>query len=216
MNAPIRLRAVVFDWGGVLQRTESYAPRERLASARGLTRLELEDLVFGGDSWMQAQLGRISEQEHWQQMMAVLGLQSADELCAFRDEFFAGDALDTALLAWIRGARRRVKTALLSNAAARLREVIARRPEVRDCFDLAVISAEVGLVKPDPAIYRLLLERLGTAAHETAFVDDSVANVQAAAALGLHAIHFTGRIDTIARLNTLLGEEIEPCRQAHE
>ncbi|MBL7183721.1 MAG: HAD-IA family hydrolase, partial [Anaerolineae bacterium] len=50
----------------------------------------------------------------------------------------------------------------------------------------------VGLAKPDPAIYQLALERLGTAPEATVFVDDYEPNVAAAAELGIRAIHFVG------------------------
>jgi len=53
-----------------------------------------------------------------------------------------------------------------------------------------VISALVGLAKPDPAIFRLALKRLGTAPEATVFVDDYEPNVASAAALGIRAIHF--------------------------
>ena len=57
-------------------------------------------------------------------------------------------------------------------------------------FDDIIISGKVGLVKPDPAIFRLLLDKIGRAAEECIFIDDSSANVAAAQRLGFAAIHF--------------------------
>jgi 2-haloacid dehalogenase len=70
----------------------------------------------------------------------------------------------------------------------------AARPRLGflDRFEAVVTSAEVGLVKPDPAIYLLLCERHGFAPAEAVFVDDNAANVAAAAALGFDAVLFTG------------------------
>ncbi|MCU0274929.1 MAG: HAD-IA family hydrolase, partial [Acidimicrobiales bacterium] len=59
-------------------------------------------------------------------------------------------------------------------------------------FEAVVTSGEVGLVKPEPAIYLLLCERHGFAPADAVFVDDSAANVAAAAALGFDAFLFTG------------------------
>jgi 2-haloacid dehalogenase len=59
-------------------------------------------------------------------------------------------------------------------------------------FRDVVVSGHERLVKPDPAIYRLCLERNGLAATDCVFVDDSPANVATAAALGIDAICFTG------------------------
>jgi 2-haloacid dehalogenase len=57
-------------------------------------------------------------------------------------------------------------------------------------FDDVIVSSEVKLVKPDPAIYHLTLARIGYAAQECAFIDDHLPNVEAARALGFAAIHF--------------------------
>ncbi|WP_448662213.1 HAD-IA family hydrolase [Sphingomonas sp. CJ20] len=54
-----------------------------------------------------------------------------------------------------------------------------------------VVSGDERLTKPDPAIYRLALDRFGLAPQDAVFVDDNAANVDAAAALGIHAIPFT-------------------------
>lgn len=60
-----------------------------------------------------------------------------------------------------------------------------------DWFDGIVVSGEVGLAKPDPAIFTLAIERLGLVPADTVFIDDSRANVEAAHALGFDAILFT-------------------------
>ncbi|MEO0820693.1 MAG: HAD-IA family hydrolase [Pseudomonadota bacterium] len=60
-----------------------------------------------------------------------------------------------------------------------------------DRFRDVVVSGDVGLTKPDAAIYRLLLERNGLAAGDCVFIDDSPPNVAAAKGVGMDAIHFT-------------------------
>ncbi|MGY0196313.1 HAD family hydrolase [Leptothrix sp. BB-4] len=57
-------------------------------------------------------------------------------------------------------------------------------------FEDGVFSGRVQLAKPDAAIFRLALDRFGIAAEDTVFLDDHVANVDAARALGLHAVLF--------------------------
>jgi 2-haloacid dehalogenase len=68
----------------------------------------------------------------------------------------------------------------------------AKEAEVFDRFRDIVVSGVEKLVKPDAAIYRLALDRFGLRAEEAVFVDDNEANIAGAAALGLHALHFTG------------------------
>jgi 2-haloacid dehalogenase len=69
---------------------------------------------------------------------------------------------------------------------------LARFPFLAAAFRDVVVSGRERLVKPDPAIFRLLLDRNGLDAADCIFVDDSARNVAAAAALGLEAILFTG------------------------
>jgi 2-haloacid dehalogenase len=59
-------------------------------------------------------------------------------------------------------------------------------------FESILVSAEVGLIKPDPAIFRLLLERIGRTPAECIYIDDNPKNVASAAALGFDAIAFAG------------------------
>jgi 2-haloacid dehalogenase len=57
-------------------------------------------------------------------------------------------------------------------------------------FDGIVVSGEEGVIKPDPQIFRILLERYRIDAREAVFIDDNPANAEAAATLGIHGIHF--------------------------
>lgn len=68
-------------------------------------------------------------------------------------------------------------------------------------FDGIVVSGEVRLIKPDPAIFLHFLERHGLAAAECVFIDDSPVNVAAARRLGFHGVDFTGAADLRDRLN---------------
>ena len=68
----------------------------------------------------------------------------------------------------------------------------AKYAHVFDRFRGIVVSGDEKLVKPDAAIYGFALDRFGLRADEAVFIDDSEANVAGAAAVGLHALHFTG------------------------
>jgi 2-haloacid dehalogenase len=69
-------------------------------------------------------------------------------------------------------------------------ETRARFPFLQGFRD-TVVSAHERMVKPDPAIYRLLLDRNGLTAANCLFIDDSLANVHGARAVGMQAVHFT-------------------------
>jgi 2-haloacid dehalogenase len=86
--------------------------------------------------------------------------------------------------------RQGVRTYALSNFSAQTYPLaVARFPFLAD-FDGVVVSGHEGIVKPDPAIYRLLLQRYSIAAARAVFIDDKIENVEAARRLGLHGVHF--------------------------
>ena len=78
----------------------------------------------------------------------------------------------------------------LSNWSAETFQRIRPEHEFLNWFDDIVLSGEVGLAKPDPAIYRVLLEQVNDSADKCLFIDDSEANVVAARELGFMTIHF--------------------------
>lgn len=81
-------------------------------------------------------------------------------------------------------------------------ETQARFPFLR-LFEGVVVSGDVRLVKPDPAIFHLFLERYGLAAEDCAFIDDSAANIETARAVGMQAIHYGPAVDVAAELAKL-------------
>lgn len=83
-------------------------------------------------------------------------------------------------------ARRGVPQFGLTNMAADSWPPIRAMSPAFSHLSYVLVSGEHGLIKPDPAIYRLLCDKVGMAPHELLFVDDSVRNVEAAAALGFH------------------------------
>jgi len=185
------IRAVIFDYGGVLMRTVNPVPRRELERQLGLPPGGAKKAVFGSPLWDEAQLGRVSGAEFWADVGQRLAL-NIEELAEFRRAFWSGDQLDEELVALIRHLRDEgYRTGLLSNGPAGL----CRRLEqlgIADGFDVIVVSGCEGLMKPDPAIYALALERLGVRAEEAIFLDDFQRNIAAARQVGLHALSFRG------------------------
>ena len=80
--------------------------------------------------------------------------------------------------------------AITNFAADTFAESQERFPPLKDFIDI-VISADEKLVKPDPAIYQVLLERNGLVAEDCLFIDDSLPNVEGARSVGMMAHHFS-------------------------
>lgn len=204
MRASSGIKAIIFDMGGVLLRTEDQSPRQRLSEQYGLTQEELMELVFDSEAANRSTVGELEEEEIWQYVRDYLDI-GKDELEVFRRTFWEGDRMDFQLLDFLRSLRPEYRLGLLSNAWSGARAALAEKFKFGDVFDILIFSSEVGLAKPDAAIYRRALEQLGVEPHEAVFVDDYRPNVEAARQSGLHAIQFKSRAQVIAELEDLLG-----------
>jgi putative hydrolase of the HAD superfamily len=198
MNIP----AIIFDRGGVLNRTPDRSSRQRWEDRLGLAEWESETVVFSGEMGTKAQAGTITTEELWQWVAGHLAF-SAEELAQFRQDFWAGDVLDQELVALIRRLKGPYQTAIISNATDSLRQALQEVYPIADAFDLIVVSAEEKVMKPEPEIYQRTLERLGCEPAEAVFVDDNLDNIEAARSLGLHTIHFNPQVNVAAELKRL-------------
>lgn len=185
------LKAVIFDVGGVLIRTSSRAGREKWAARLGMDAWEFETFVFSGESGYQAQLGQKTTAAHWHWLGDHFKLDKAS-LANMRHDFFAGDIMNESLVTYIKRLRQAgYRTGLLSNFMDEARRVWTEVYPFIDQFDGIVISAEVGLVKPDPQIYHLAAANVGVDLTEALFIDDFIENIEAAKQLGMQTIHYT-------------------------
>jgi epoxide hydrolase-like predicted phosphatase len=199
------VRAVLFDLGGVIVRTEYQAPRQHLAESLGMDYDDIDRIVFGGGtngSAARATLGQISEDEHWLNVMKILK-QPASECERIRAEFFAGDIIDRTILDFLRSIRPKYKTGLISNAWSGLRNYILRE-KFDDAFDDMIISSEVGTAKPSEEIFHIALKQLGVSPNEAVFVDDFIENIQACEKAGMKGIYFKDAESAMKQLKTLL------------
>jgi epoxide hydrolase-like predicted phosphatase len=163
---------------------------------------DLNKVVFESDTSRKASLGAMSAEDHWAAVTRRLG-RPASETRDIRTEFFAGDVLDRSLVEFIRSLRPRYKTGVISNAWPNLRNYLIEN-KFEDAFDALVVSAEVGVMKPEPKIYQIALEGLNVQPSEAVFVDDTFSNVEAARALGMHGIHFRSPEQTLNKLKEML------------
>lgn len=193
------IKAVIFDVGGVLIRTHDHQPRRRWEAELGLREWQSEELVFSGDIGTAAQMGTLTDEQLWSEIGRRLEL-NPERLARFRAAFWSGDVLDADLIDFIRQLNAHYQTAIVSNATDALRRLLQEKHDIADAFDLIVCSAEEGIMKPDPDIYRLTLKRLGRKPQEAVFVDDSPENVSAARQLGMHAIHYQEGLDVKSAL----------------
>lgn len=150
--------------------------------------------------------GRLPEREFELRMAAILGVSERDLI----PRMLAGCRPDAIMLAAVRGARRAgIRTGLISNSWG---TALYDRSLLAELFDVVVISAEVGIRKPAPEIYRLAAQRIGVPARACVFVDDLPFNLDPASRLGMATVHHDRAEETIKELERLLGVDLRQRR----
>jgi putative hydrolase of the HAD superfamily len=197
------LRAVLLDIGGVLEITPPTGWVQRWAAELGLAPGELgrrlEDLSRAGS------IGTISEDEYARGVAERLALGPA-ELDRFLGDLWE-DYLGTAnreLIDWFAALRPRHRTGIVSNSFVGAREREQARYGFGDLTDTIAYSHEVGVSKPDPAIYLEACRRLDVRPEEAVFLDDVEAAVEGARAVGMTGVLFHDNAQAIAEIEALL------------
>jgi putative hydrolase of the HAD superfamily len=200
------IKAVIWDMGGVILQMDDETARQALSQHYSIPLEEIYWAIFDSPSAKQAGVGQIAIQEHWRNVASHLSIP-LEEMAEFQRQFWSADTVDIQLVDYIRALRQAYKTGMLSNAWDDLRPVIENQWCISDAFEDIIISAEVGLAKPDQRIYQLAIERLGVLPDEAVFFDDVLENVQAARQVGLHAAQFENREQAIQELEQILAAE---------
>ncbi len=105
---------------------------------------------------------------------------------------------------YLKRLRPNYRTGILSNAWSNARQLFTETYHLGDVVDEIILSAEVGLAKPDPRIYQFAAQKLGIEPEEAIFVDDMLENVIGANKSGMLGIQFTGTPDLLKRLSNML------------
>jgi epoxide hydrolase-like predicted phosphatase len=196
------IKAVIFDVGGVIIRTEDRKPRADLEQQFGLAPGQAEQLVLNSEMGRRAQLGLITAADLWDWVQQQFSLSAAG-LRDFQQAFWGGDRIDQPLVDFIRSLRPRYQTAIISNAMDNLNEVVAQFDPTGTAFDLVVGSAYEKVMKPDTAIFERTLARLGRQPAEAVFIDDFTHNITGAQAAGIAGILFRPGMELAVELAKL-------------
>ena len=197
-------KAVIFDMGGVLLRTVDSEPREAIARRFGTTREELEKYVFQGPTSVQSEIGQVSDIFHWEAVLDHFGRSGEDPLEIY-SEYFSGDSIDQELLDFAESLKPDYKIGLLSNAWVDSRKRLDSLFHFIEIFDVSIFSAEVNERKPEPEIFKIMLEKLDAKPNECIFIDDFPKNIEGAKKLGFSIILYKNTQDTIREINSMLG-----------
>ncbi|MFE7750265.1 HAD-IA family hydrolase [Streptomyces sp. NPDC057428] len=198
-------KGLVLDFGGVLTTplvtaALAFEQREGLATGTLLTGLYLDP--EGIRLTQELERGELTQTE-WNTVAGhSLGIPS-DNLMG---RIFADLRPEASMITAAAAARRAgVRVGILSNSVGPHPWNLYEGHEVDRHYDAVVLSEEVGMRKPDPEIFRLVLKKLGLSAQECVFVDDTAHHLPAAAELGFAVVHAEEPAKTIGELEALLG-----------
>lgn len=184
------LRAVVFDYGIVLTGPPDTEAWANLLRITGLPQERFEPLYWANRPALDE--GKLTGIVYWQKFLleAGLPLDHAEELSRWDARLWT--VQNPVMVAWQLAVKERgLLTAILSNLSDNVLESIEREFDWIHRFDVLVWSCQLGIVKPNAAIYRYTLSKLGTLPGETLFIDDKRPNVEAARVLGIQAIEYS-------------------------
>jgi epoxide hydrolase-like predicted phosphatase len=197
------IKAVIWDLGGVIVRTMDTSFREEWEDRFNLQPGELHDIVFDGPTGRLASVGQVGPDDVWASIAERFDL-SQDECIKLQGDFWRGDRVDHHLVSFIDRIHQGYKSGLVSNAWLSLRNLIEVEWKIDYLFDYVLISAEVWVTKPDPAIYEQSLTNLDVNPENAIFVDDFKVNIHAAESLGMKTVWFQSTSQTIEAVESLL------------
>lgn len=187
------LRAVVFDYGMVLTGPPDPAAHAQLVRISGLPADRLDRFYWADRNAYDE--GTLTGQAFWQKIVRDAGLDLPPSAIEELNRWDARMWMDVnpSMLAWQLALKQRgLLTAIVSNMGDAVHEQMEREFNWLSRFDVLVWSYRLRMAKPDPAIYRYVLEKLGTLPAETLFIDDRPVNVEAAVAMGMKGVIVTG------------------------
>ena len=190
----IGIKAVVFDFGGVLVHQPN---KEDISTIAEYFEIDTEELIsLYAEHRPEYDGGLIDQYQYWSRVAESVGKRCdaacADRLHAMDVEAWASE--NSNMVAWAGKLKTEgYRTAVLSNMPTPFIEPYHRRfPWLLD-FDHRFYSGEIQASKPGPAIYLHCLTKLGLEGRQCVFIDDNKENVTAAKKQGFYAFHFSGR-----------------------
>ena len=184
------IRGIIFDCFGVLyQGSTGYL--------RDLT--SVEDQPELANLGLSSDYGYLSREEYIQEV-SRLTLKSPTEIEAIMR---ATHIRNQNLVAFVRTLRPTYKVAMLSNVGRGLIEQLFTKQELDEMFDVVVLSSDIGMVKPDPEIFKYTCEELGLLPEDCMMVDDIQMNIDAANDLGMHGVVFSTTDTFISDMHAL-------------
>lgn len=197
------IRGIVFDIGGVLEYTDPMTFDDQWEKELGLEKGALLNRMV--ETWRGGSIGTVTLDQVHQKLLDTFGMNPT-QLHTYMETMWSAylGTLNQELYDYFKSLRPKYQTAMLSNSFVGAREREETAYKFSDICDFIIYSHEVGLQKPDPAIYALTCERLGLPPQEVIFLDDREVLIEAAKACGLHGVVFRDNAQAIGEIEAIL------------
>ena len=190
---PWGIKAIIFDLGNVLIDFDHHVAAKKLSKLTNKTGEEIYNLFFDSPVTHDFESGKISPEDFFSKVKATLNLSmSYDQFVPVWNEIFFFSEKNLQVFNIANELKKRYRIALLSNINILHFEYIKETFPVLEAFHDIVVSFEVHLIKPEPAIYKRTLEILSASADETFYTDDRKELVESAGTLGINSFQFIG------------------------
>lgn len=185
------IQTLIFDLGGVIVPLDYRAARAAIQRVSSLSPESIEERIASSGLVEPFETGKLSAEEFYQALSAHLGLKvSYEEFVLLWSALFPAQTLIPE--AFLEGLHRRYKLILLSNTNPIHFSYIQRNYPILRHFDAYVLSYQVGVLKPERAMYEAALAAAGCQPEECFYTDDDPRNVEAALRFGFDAELFQG------------------------
>lgn len=135
-----------------------------------------------------ADVGAITQDEMFRRLSKIANVPPEQ----LHEEFWSYVRIDPDMVALLEELRRHHRVALLTNALTPFFRQIAAKYDLERLFEIILVSSEVGLAKPDPAFFRMMVGKLGARPEDCIFIDDNADNLEGARIVGMNTLLFEG------------------------
>jgi epoxide hydrolase-like predicted phosphatase len=206
----VTIETIIFDFGGVLYLTPDVKWMNRWKKILGLKDdPEIAAMLANpneSEVMDQICLGNLPEDTIWQMLAEKMNI-NPNIMKRLQNKATSKQMLNKPMVDLLTELQENYQTGILSNAGDQTRSLMEDAYGLDQLVEDIVISAEEGVIKPDPAIYQIALGRLNARAETTLFLDDYLPNVQAAQALGMTAVQFLDNDQARADIQAALAGE---------
>jgi epoxide hydrolase-like predicted phosphatase len=204
------IKTIFFDFGGVIINTPNFQQLNRWKKLLGLSNepeiVEMLANPYESQLVQDICLGKITEDHLWV-LMAEKWHIKPKFIRTVRRRLFSKRQLNKPIVQLMAELHENYQTAILSNAGDQTRRVLEDVYHLDRYVDDIIISAEEGVIKPDPQIYQIAMARLATTPETSLFLDDYLGNVEAARDFGMRAVQFINNDQAIQMIREHLDEE---------